>query len=200
MIPAVVDCTAEQLERLTDSFSGRPNTEGIVTSLGASLQALETCLFDFYSKRRLDTSTRDSLDKLGALVGQTRDGLPDADYREAIRLRIAINKSDGRAVDIVAIANALFEQVALTDGKYSEGDEASFRIEGYNMTAVATVIRMLSEARPAGVYALLTYSTWAASENLMWGSTTTTTGQNVLGSTYGSVTGAGKLVSSQVIP
>ena len=200
MIPSTVDCTQEQIDRLTDAFRGRTNIEGIVSALGASLQNLETCVFDFYTKRRLDTATNDALDKLGALVGQTRDGLPDADYREAIRLRIAINKSDGRAVDIVNITNMLLTQVGASGG-YLEGEEASFQIEALNATAITTVLRMLGEARPAGVYAVLNYSTWATGADLEWGSTTSAAaGVNVWGSTTTTVASAGKWIASQEIP
>lgn len=200
MIPSTVDCTQEQIDRLTDAFRGRTNIEGIVSALGASLQNLETCVFDFYTKRRLDTATNDALDKLGALVGQTRDGLPDADYREAIRLRIAINKSDGRAVDIVNITNMILSQAGVT-GSYSEGEEASFQIEALNTTAVSTVLRMLSEARPAGVYAVFWYSTWATGDDLEWGSTTSAAaGTKFWDSTTGTLAGAGKTIASQEIP
>lgn len=128
-------------------------------------------------------------------MGEARLGRSDADYRAAIRLRVRINGSFGRTSDLVAITRLID-----VNATYREGDEASFEIKTLDATGIGGLRSSLPDARPAGVYGILTYSTWPVTVNLVRGSSTGAGYSNYLrGSTVGSVGTPGLRISSEAI-
>lgn len=132
---------------------------------------------------------------IGALVGEDRQGKTDAEYRAAIKLRIRINVSSGRAVDLAEIARLVH-----ASAKYVEGDDAAFIIKAYGLTTLFAILQALKPARPAGVYGVLEYSTWTDTNDMKYSSTRDgTAGANFFSSTTeGTVRGV--LVGAQAIP
>jgi len=97
----------------------------------------------------------DVLDKLGAIVGVTRNGLSDADYLAVIRIKIRINRSHGWAEDIIQIASLI-----VSGAIYREEYPASFELDIYGTTTsiVTALLTYLGEARSAGTEGFLNYS------------------------------------------
>lgn len=62
------------------------------------------------------------LDRLGRVVGESRRGRSDADFRRGVRVRILINRSSGRVRDLAAVARLLEE--------LEEDDQVRVRPEG----------------------------------------------------------------------
>ncbi len=116
-------------------------------------------------------ATNAVLDSLGALVGQPRSGLDDADYVTAIRLRAAVNRSKGRMSDWSNLA-AILLRVSGGPVEYVEGGNASFYFFVGDMPATLNpnvVASLLSSADPNGVGPnCLGYSTWADGNDFEW--------------------------------
>lgn len=196
MIPTAYP-VSELVTKLTESFQGRTNVEGILKALCKPIDSIDTATLAVLQARLLDSAADDALDQLGGLVGESRNGRGDADYRAAIRLRIRINRSYGRATDMVEIANLLIGSGV----KYQEGEEASYSISTYFLTGgVFGILSTLKDARPVGVYGIFRYSTWTTAINLVRGSTYASGYSNkVRNSTYGGVSLPGVRVVSEAI-
>lgn len=95
------DRVKEGLGYLITQWKDKPNVVGLLTSFLENIQLIEDSYEQLNKERSLDTAVGYQLDVLGLLIGQERDGRTDADYRTALRLRIAINKSNGTEPSIV---------------------------------------------------------------------------------------------------
>jgi hypothetical protein len=108
MIPAVITDHVEQAaDRLTSMFADRRVIEAMLRSYIKRIQRIEDELWKVINARDfLGTPAGIVLDILGQIVGEARDSRTDADYLEAIRIRILINKSSGKTLDLMRILNA----------------------------------------------------------------------------------------------
>lgn len=93
--------------RLTSMWSDKPNVVGLLTSFLESIQGIEEVYADILTSLNLDSAVGVQLDTLGLIVGQPRGGRGDGAYREAIKLRIAINNSDGTEPVVTPLVLAL---------------------------------------------------------------------------------------------
>lgn len=71
------------------------------------IERVDFALLETWTLTTLANAINSQLDRLGALVGEKRQGLVDDDYRRTIGARIAINRSTGRREDIIRIALSL---------------------------------------------------------------------------------------------
>lgn len=109
------------------------------------------------------------LDPIGELVGEERMGRSDAAYLQAIRLRVRVNRSYGRTVDVLEAA-----RLAATEGQaivYREHYPASFEMVIEELPGFAAVAKSLGKARPAGVYGVLISHDWDPARTVRWGYT-----------------------------
>lgn len=109
-----IDHVNAALNRLCEQFRDRPNVIALVTALVTPCQSLEGALFDLFVKRTIDAAFGATLDALGNIVGQPRNGLSDADYRPYIRARVATNRSRGLPEDLIAIARLVLTALGYT--------------------------------------------------------------------------------------
>lgn len=153
---------------LIEQFKGKPNIEGILSSWVQQFQDLEDVYWQILRGRTIDQAIGVQLDFLGALVGESRKGRNDAEYRAAIQLRIRINRSTGRAVDIYEIVSLMTENFT-----YQEFYPADFLVTVYfpllaQYQAVENAIR---QAKPAGVGASLVGAFSPRTETIRYGHT-----------------------------
>lgn len=71
------------------------------------IREIEDSLFDILSRLNLHSASGKMLDFVGALIGEYREGRSDSDFKEGIKLRIAINTSDGSHNNIINILKAV---------------------------------------------------------------------------------------------
>lgn len=145
--------------------------QALLLALGANrLQELEDALFtviDPLSDPTFVAITGDLLDKVGARVGEDRQGRGDTDYQAAIRLRIRVNRSRGKAEDIVQIA--ILAAVNSLPKYYEFPDHTCvFEVDITNLPGAAQVAKLLGQAKPVGVRGLLVYSSDASTVG-QWG-------------------------------
>jgi hypothetical protein len=93
----------DALALLLEQYKNRDRIRALLSALIAPFQDLENVFYDIYDAFLLDNATGEQLDYLGALVGEKRRERNDGTYRTYIRARIAINRSNGRIPELLAI-------------------------------------------------------------------------------------------------
>lgn len=104
------DYITEALARLATQYQGKPNIEALLVALVQGVQDLEDAINGVRSAQSISGALAIGgvpLDALGDLLGQAREGRDDDSYARHISARIAIQKSRGRADDILRIARAI---------------------------------------------------------------------------------------------
>jgi hypothetical protein len=155
--------TAQAL--LIDQFKSKTVIQGYLNTLARRVQEIENVLWDIIELRRLDVATGIQLDSLGKLVGEKRIGRSDVDYRTGIRLRIRVNRSKGRIVDVIDVAILASGAVVPRVTEYAF---LGFQVEIYGQTGERYIADLLSRTRAATSYGVLVASDLAASALLVF--------------------------------
>lgn len=140
---------------LLEQFKGRPVINGFLGVFMRRAQAIEDAFWDIIDKRILDTAADAQLDSLGGIVGEKRLGRGDDEYRQAIKLRVRVNRSKGRTVDVLDVAI-----LAASPGKprYVEYPTLQFEVGIYDKPAERYVAELLSKTRAICSYGILVAS------------------------------------------
>lgn len=157
---ANTDVVEQGVAKLTSGFKGT-NVEGFVRGWLSGAQYIQT-----QAQAVLDAllnPTGDLLDRLAAVVGETRQGRSDVDFLAAYRIRVMVNASRGLTEDLLRIANAL------NPSRIYEGGIASWYVETSNLNAPNVLAEFLSEAKDGGTHGTLSYSVWDSSLDLVFG-------------------------------
>ena len=97
----------------------------------------------------------DLLDKLGALVGQKRNGMSSQEYKSFILARILANKSSGKREQLIAVLSAILngQPTPPTTGIICNESAACVELEAFGVTANQSIIwrDFLNRAKAAGV-------------------------------------------------
>lgn len=166
-IPAVDNNhLAEGLAKLTEVFKKQPVIKAVLTEYLRPFQEIETLFWSIINSRILDNNpTGDQLDQIGGLVGEERLGRTDTVYLTAIKLRIRVNRSQGRAEDIIQIANLI------SPSTYHEFYPAKWTVRALFTTAdIFTFRRMLLAAKLGGSGGTLEYTLDPDENTFFWGS------------------------------
>lgn len=112
-----IDHTEKALSRIIDDLK-RDDFEKFVAVYTEEIQELEDALIDLADQKNLDVITGIWLDFLGKLIGEPRSGRTDEPYRSALRVKIAVNTSDGTPNKIISLVRQYTssENVRLTEG------------------------------------------------------------------------------------
>ena len=201
----VVTETQAQIEQSTQTklltqFKTQPNITNLIDGCLSQSKVIEDELALLRTARNVDEATGDALEKLGAWVGQDRNGQADDLYRVFIKGRIRINLSRGTAPDIYAVGRALFE---LDNGlRIQDRPPAAFdfHITEAPPTELTERIGLVAKAKAAGVAMTAVWDTTAHTSMFIVGAvadfpdTDNDTGiGNVAGSIGGEIAGALKL-------
>lgn len=140
------------------------NPEGyaaVRASYADEVQELENAIWSIKYSNLIDDAYGASLDKLGRIVGEGRNGRTDPGYRVRIRARIRVNQSFGTPADLLAICR-LLDTAGFT---YTRLGGASYLITmDAPLSGFATaeeLAELLGEAEPLGVGGMLTLWTHA---------------------------------------
>ena len=102
------DFVESGVRKLLSDFQDQPNIANTLRTLLAEGKATDDGIVDVIDMRSIANATGTHLDRLGALVGESRLGRDDPTYRNGIRLRVRANVSQGRISDLfVLLALAL---------------------------------------------------------------------------------------------
>lgn len=141
-------------ERLLSGVGG--NVQAFAKAFGLIVQLSEDDVFDLYSTLPIESASGAILDRWGAIVGESRLGLDDNDYKAFIRARIAALFTASRRSRIVAVLASLYDTVEASYSQYI----AAFRVnieytEDKSASFDRRVGRLLEVMRPAGVDATI---------------------------------------------
>lgn len=89
--------------KLLDQFQDKAYLEAVLRAFIFQVQRLEDCAWEVILLRNIDTGEGVQLDAIGRIVGRSRLGLDDPDYRIALRAQIRINRSSGRPEDLIDV-------------------------------------------------------------------------------------------------
>lgn len=178
MIPvADTNQVSEGLALLTGMFASATNVQGMLKSFLGPIQDLDDMIFATISGRLLANAIGDAVDKIGAIVGEARQGRNDTDYKAGIIIRISVNKSQGKAEDLLGISTLAFGSGNFT---YWEGYPAKWQIKALNQPGFPAIAREIGQAKAAGTYGVIEHTQPTASTNRF-----------VYGSVYGGISGKG---------
>lgn len=166
----------------------KPNLEALARSWLEEMQAIETMLFDIYRIRSIDTAVSLQLDRIGAIVGQVRGSLSDADYRVWIRARIFLNGCSGTPDEMLEMVDRLTGVLA----ELTEYDPAAFILDWTSVAATlpTALAEMLTQIKPAGVRGELMWSDTTPANQLILGDSSITS-DSLTGLSDTSVSGTG---------
>lgn len=156
---------ADAKARLMHQFKDKANLEALLDAITAQVQTLEDDMMDLSDVLDIDLMTGVNLDNIGEIIGQDREGRSDANYRIAMRERIAANSSSGTPDEIIT-AFASITGAANVD--YDEDPPAGFVIYG-DGAQPTSLLQAMDDAAPAGVYVgLLDLLEWEDSDGALW--------------------------------
>ena len=101
--PYTADLAGEAIEELLSQFRQQPNAAGFVRGLCNPAQTVEDNTLDLRHDRLLANAIGAQLDVCGALVGEPRGPLSDAEYRQILAARVLVNISGGNADNLISI-------------------------------------------------------------------------------------------------
>lgn len=127
LVEKINDHVIQALNRLAQQYKNQPRITGFYTAIIKQIQDLENAIYDLNSGRQLWDGTTtpavgEQLDKLGELVGISRNGLTDQQYVLFLFGKIGENFSDTTITTVETVAGYLFEtQVVLLYEEYPAG-------------------------------------------------------------------------------
>lgn len=166
----VEDHANDGLDLLLEQFKGKPNLEAWLAVLLGQVQDIEAALWQLLTERDIDNAYGAQLDGLGSIVGERRNGREDEVYRTAIRVRVAVLRSNGRVEELIAILVLLFgTELDVWIRESQMALEVELRSETGVNTTPALVIRILRAAKAGGVRLDLGYAVGDPDATLRWG-------------------------------
>lgn len=160
---------SQAVNHLIDFFR-KPRWSALLESICVQTQDVEDVLFQVLVAFYVESAEGEQLDFLGKSVGERRANRADEDYRTAVRARMLVNRSDGKAEQLCEILTTLFPSAAVTLDEYFP---ASIVIEleaELGSTTLDTVVLLLRQAKLAGVRLDLTH---VDAGSLIWASSDT---------------------------
>lgn len=147
--------------RLLAQYRERPRLRALVRELAGEVQAAEDALWGMVAQTSIDTAEGVWLDRLGAIVGEAREGATDTDYRKYIRARIAANRSASTIEDVLSVmrawAGGVLPTLAVID-RFPAGFELQLPAP-VTLAELPRLFRLVRAARAAGVGVMLIYQT-----------------------------------------
>jgi hypothetical protein len=152
---------------MSDPIEPENNIRKVLRILIAPYQDLENVFQQILMSRVIDDAEGESLNMLGRIVGQARDGFSDEDYRRLIRARVAANRSSGaieHVLDVVRLT--LNDPDAYLHLTHIDNATMVLKIEDVATAAdVATlVMRMARQVAAGGVRLILEWGVSAPAE------------------------------------
>lgn len=146
---------------------------------------IENAFWNIFLSRFIDHAYGASLDLLGRIVGEGRDGRDDPSYRVRIRARIKVNQSTGSIPDMLAVLELLDPSAFYI---YDAAPATMVIVMASAPTGFATateIADLAGEASGAGIGVVVAIPSDATAP-LVWGDTI---GGSVVGSAWGDTIG-----------
>lgn len=192
MLPEVDSKHVEEARKLLIAqFRGKRVIQGLLDSYIRRFQDLENVLWDVINKRILADATNAQLLKLGTLVGEIPSGRTDDQFRVGISIRIVVNRSQGRIIDVIKVAKIAN---APNTPRIEEHRYLNWHVETFEQSGERYLVDYLSKARAASSYGCLVASDLPQTELLCFDDETDP--DSSLQTFNDAVAGGGKLAAS----
>lgn len=159
-ITEIEDYVGQAKARLPHQHRGKTELEALLTYLIEPAQSIESAFWQLLSERGVDVATDEQLNILGRVVGQSRGGLEDDDYRRYIRARIATNRSNGTTEDLIRITQlVVYDDLLLVEVSNIGIATVVVRVRGMGVSEELgeSLLSFLQSAVSAGVRLLVEY-------------------------------------------
>jgi hypothetical protein len=157
---------ADAQGRLPEQFKNAGNLKNLIAAFAESTQDYEDLVFPLFDLLDIDTMVGVQLDGIGSIVNEPRQGRSDAEYREAIRVRISLNVSSGEPETVIWLFKTLTDPTGPID--YFEDYPAGYVIFG-DGDQFPELLAAMEAASPAGVYVgLLDLLVWDDGDDALW--------------------------------
>lgn len=104
--------TEEADDLLLHQFAHSKRLKGLIRALVTPFEKAYTELEKLHHGHYIDNAQDETLDVIGAIVGQQRFGMSDDDYRPWLKVAICLNNSAGTAEQIFTIIGILYGRPA----------------------------------------------------------------------------------------
>lgn len=152
--PVLSHCDEGRSLLMSPQWQGKPRVASMLCAWLDRLQEAEDTTIAVLSLRDVETMEGVQLDLLGRVVLEGRRGRSDERYRDALRVRILANRSDGHAEDLIRIVYLIDRYASTSDVvHFAEYPPASIVIEGRRavLNDPREIARFLRTAKAAGV-------------------------------------------------
>jgi hypothetical protein len=153
--------------RMLAAEQPKPRLRNMFSNEAHRVQLLEDATWDWWNQLDLEAADGVFLDRIGEIVGESRQGRPDDVYRLWIRARAKANRSSGSVGDLLEILELILPAntpVTYTEMPYNLRDaEAQFMIYG-EVDYPDQVRAILYSVTPAGVQLDIGYVTFPIEE------------------------------------
>jgi hypothetical protein len=148
---------ADGLLKFAAPFWGKPRWASLYKAFGLQIQELENVAWDVIESRMLSNANAARLKVLGALVGQHDPGLGIEVFRNLIRVRIRVNRSEGRLGDVIEVLQLL--GIPRSNRTITPVYPAKIRVDlsGTMPLPMAPLSQILNDTTAAGVGVIVTW-------------------------------------------
>ncbi len=163
----ITDHATQARARLLDEFKKSPNIIALVNALAQQTQEYEDAVHPLLDLLDIDIATGDNLDKIGELVNERRDGASDANYRIAIRGKIAVIIGSGTPDEVIDLFKSI---TGSTTVALIEWEPAAYGLYGDAASYPASTIDQLDAASVGGVQVaeLARWQQEGSSDLILW--------------------------------
>jgi len=149
----IPDHRARMLRRMLAQFRDLPDFKAILRAFAGVGQTLEDEIFGVLISTTFDVATGNDLDHWGALVGEVRDGLTDAEYRQIIQGRVQANAASGTRDELIRIVQTVTAPSVVTHADYPPASACitARRPEPMSDNYARRAGAVVRVAKPAGV-------------------------------------------------
>lgn len=142
---------SDAVDRLITQYKGKPRFIALISAFVAQHQIIEDKTFEFYQRLDILTAAGAQLDGIGEIVGQTRGGLDDENYRILIFAKIGQNVSNGDPERLITIFK-LLTGASFVHYMNLSGGEIQLATDGtLNESVINFVFDQLQRSVAAGV-------------------------------------------------
>lgn len=160
------DHIRQALGKLISRFQGRPRFAALVACNVNQTQLLEDAIWGVIDSRDVDTCDETRLKLLAKIVGQPIVGTVEQ-LRTYVKVRVLVNRSRGRAPELLKIARILLGSVAYFEGSAHMIIEALEALGGRDPNTAAALLR---DAKTGGVGLTVVYSPASQDDSFVYSS------------------------------
>lgn len=143
-----IEYAAAGVSRLTNQFQQSEKLRSLLFAVLSPLDEIKQILVQLKNERWIDTAVGKQLDGAGYIVGESRKGRDDYDYRQAIKFRIFINISKATPPDLI---QALRFVTQPSDIQYLENWPATFHLFTNGFGADSAIAGFMQDLSPAAI-------------------------------------------------